>query len=314
MIKFGVTTIKQLSEMDLQAPRLVGAHLLLKLDGLDPGRSRMIRQRILMNILMPNSTGKTTWGNRFADIDEQLAPLLIKSFPTRLDCLDLGVSDGSTALDLFQRLASHQKLSYLMADINRYLFIRENRFVTDVCDDNGNLIQLVAGPCVIPISSLYHIHPLQLINRAFFLYGHLFRSKQVSMAWREQSLIKAHPPFIRYDLLASEVQKTLKSDPRLAFRLFDLFYPLDLSFDFVRMMNVLNRKKNHYGFDDSELGRGSQSVKRMVRESGLLLVGRTIPDSNGSVVTNATLFQKTPDSFRMIRRLGEGSEIEMIFI
>ena len=130
-------------------------------------------------------------GNRFSEIDEAVAAMLKQNFPQALECLDIGVSDGTTAVDLFARLRDIPGLSYVASDINECLYVRKGKLWTDVCDDAGLLIQVSIGPFAVPITSLRHMHPLQIVNRCIYFWNCHVGRKKVYEMWSQDIERKA---------------------------------------------------------------------------------------------------------------------------
>ena len=303
MLKLGITTLRQLEASHETSTRVIGAQLLLALNELDPARRAPLRKRILRSLLLPNTTGKTTWPGRFEAVDSDVAEILKAEHGADLSCLDLGVSDGSTALDLYRRLADVAELSYLMSDLNENVFIRRGRGCIDVCDDDGNPIQLTLGPFVVPLIQLSHLHPLQLVNRTLFGFGRA-RAAKIRRAFA------ASDGFERVSILSPEVQTALAEEPRLRFERLDLFRLPASQFDFVRIFNVLNLGDGAFGFPRELARRGLDSIAGAVREGGFLLVGRSVGTPDGGLRTDATLLRKSGTQLEVVRRFGQGSELE----
>ncbi len=312
MFKFGITTLEQLLNFDERYSRVIGAYLLLHLDDLDNETAFTLRDRIVRRLVLPNTTGKTTCPNRFTSIDKKVAEILKDQFPDSLFCLDIGVSDGTTAVELFEHLQDISRLTYVMTDINEYIYVREGRIWRDVCDDEGKLIQTSIGPFVIPITTLAHMHPLQLVNRALYLYNRVFRAKKVMR--RCLSIIRnlKESSFKRVSLLHPKVQSLISRDSRISFKRLDLFSPPSLYCDFLRIMNVLNLKSERFGFTEDQVICGLRSMIPLLNDSGCLLLGRTSHTSDDILVTNATLFRKKDSRLYCIQRFGSGSELEGI--
>lgn len=312
MFKFGITTLEQLLNFDERRSRIIRANLLLHLDDLDSETASMLRDRIVRKLVLPNTTGKTTWASRFASIDKDAAEILKDRFPDSLFCLDIGVSDGTTGVELFEHLQGISQLTYVLTDINEYIYIREGHIWTDVCDDEGKLIQASIGPFVIPITTLIHMHPLQLVNRALYLYNRVFRTKKVMQRCLSAIRNPKESGFKKVSLLHPKVRSLISRDPRISFRRLDVFSPPPLHCDFLRMMNVLNLKFDRSGFTKEQVVRGLRSTIPLLNDGGCLLLGRTSRTSEDKLVTNATLFEKKDRRLHCIRRFGSGSELEKI--
>lgn len=310
MLKRGIVSLGQLEAADPASTKQISGGLLLELDGsLDEHRCSL-RERVIRGLVLPNTTGKTTWSRRFEEIDAELAEIVRERFRDGLACLDLGVSDGTTALELFRCFEDIEGLRYTMTDMNGHFFIRKGPLATDVCDDDGRLVQFVVGPFVIPVTRLSHMHPLQLVNR--LLFGLAWsRRKRVQDDWRKNcSGTENRSRWKEVSLLVPEAQALLAEDPRVDFRRIDIFSPPSVEYQFVRIMNVLNLKRGEFGFSKEDATKGLRSVLGLVCDGGLLLVGRTSRPTRNEPVTRATLLEKRGTSLRAIRRFEGGSELE----
>lgn len=306
MFKTGITSLRRLLR-DPDTDKHISAGLLLEVED-DPGHADL-RQRIVRRIVLPNTTGKTTWPGRFREIDREIAPLLRSRFPEALSCLDIGVSDGVTALELYERLADVEKLSYRMTDLDEALHVRRRGPLVEAVDDDGSLIQATLGPFVVPVTTAAHVHPLQLVNRLLQLLFLRMLRPRTRRAWL-RSRERGDGGFRRIPLLAPEARAARERDPRLRFERLDVFAPPPLRCDFVRMLNVLNLREGPFGFSESAARAGLRAVAGLVAEGGLLLVGRTVRTPEAGDTTHATLFEKRGGKLAVLRRFGEGSELE----
>jgi chemotaxis methyl-accepting protein methylase len=309
MFKIGITTLQQLLRTDESCSRLIGAHLLMELDGLDAETAARQRERIIRRMILPNTTGKTTWKDRFKDLDEEVVRVLEARRADSLRCLDIGVSDGTTSLDLLSRLSQVGRLEYVMTDLNEALYIRKSGPWVDVCNDEGTLIQVVIGPFVVPVTHLRHMHPLQIINRLLYLYAAHVRRRGVARAWQTDRQMGTRI-FHSESLLAAEVQRVMGSNQHLRFERMDILSPSHRAseYDFVRVLNVLNLAQGGFGFSPSDARKGLKSVLSMVAPEGYLLVGRT--SGREEQIANATLLQEQGGRFVALKRFGTGSELE----
>lgn len=308
MFKTGITHIGQLRRHP-DTTKLVSAGLLI--DAASDPELDGIRERIVRGMILPNTTGKTTWSGRFREMDEEVAQLLKDRFGDAVACVDVGVSDGTTAIDLFDRLASLPGLRYVMSDLHEAVFVRRGRLLTVACDEDGNLTQVTFGPFVVPITTLAHMHPLQLVNRALYLLFSLWLRPRARRAW-QRSVKTGKGDFVRISLLSERARGRLRHDPRLRFHRLDIFDPPEMRCQFLRMMNVLNLRNGRFGFSAEEAARGVRTAASLLDEGGLLLLGRTVRTVTGGSVTDATLFEKSGGSLHVFRRFGRGSELESL--
>ena len=74
----------------------------------------------------------------------------------------------------------------------------------------------------------------------------------------------------------------------------NVFSPPEETYDFIRIMNVLNTCGDGFGFSDEKIVQACQIVLGLLRNGGFMLVGRT-HRVDGGFETNATLFQSHDD-------------------
>lgn len=312
MYKLGITSIKKLLATDEVVGRTINARLLLHLNELEDEKALMTFNRIIRRLELSNTCFKTTWKGRFDDIDEILVPVLRETFPQGPSVWDIGVSEGTTSVDLFRKIEDLPKLSLEMTDINEHIYIRDGRFRTDVCDDDGNLIQSTLGPFVIHTTGLSGMHRLVLINRILYHYLNRFAKPAIRRQWLRAQEAGEDGGFIKMSVLSPELQSVMASDRRVSFEKRDLFLPRADSFDFVRMMNVLNLGSKGYGFSEDDARRGLKAILPTVKEGGFLLIGRTTHTTGNFYINNATLYRKIDDEIRPVIRFGSGSEVEKL--
>jgi len=159
------------------------------------------------------------------------------------------------------------------------------------------------------VTRLSHFHPLQLVNRLLFTLARA-RRERVRTDWKQRSAGANGGAWKSASLLVPAAQSLVAHDARIDFKRIDLFDPPAGQYEFVRMMNVLNLEKGDFGFSRDQVEQGLRSVLGMVRDGGLLLVGRTTRPTRNEPVTRATLVEKDGNALRAIWRIAGGSELE----
>lgn len=311
MMKFGITKLDQLTAKTLPQHRQVSGALLIALDNReDIPRRDELRQEVIRRLVLKNKTGKTTWEDRFADLDAWLGVRLLKAYPEQLRVLDIGASDGTTSLELFGKLSTHGNLTFVSSDLNRDIWVSAGPIWQDVIDDDGKLIQTTLGPLVVPITDGVHINPLLLLNRAVFYYCSRFRKDMRHRIAAGEADAASGRSAVRFSLLSPKVQDLTEKDARFRFEKLDAFQiggpP---RFEFVRAMNVLNLNKDGFGFSRSEIARAASGIAAALVDGGRLLIGRSRPVGK-NFEHHATLFLRSGNRLKCEARYGDGSEVE----
>jgi hypothetical protein len=105
----------------------------------------------------------------------------------------------------------------------------------------------------------------------------------------------------------------LKDRPHVVVRRDDLLesLPTDLTgvADVIRIENVLRPDR----FSPSQLQHVAANVRQRCREGAILLVGRHKGKNQERSDTGSTFFRAEPGGFRVLERVGAGSEVEHFF-
>ena len=268
---------------------------------IDPARlTPDVEDRFFTDLKTYNNTFKRTASDRFRDIDDCCVRHFEGAGPKLREVLDIGVSSGSTTLDLSDRLrAAGQPVQIVGTDLSL----------------TGYLIPVMPGLRVLVDENG---HPLQ-----YEVFGKAIR------AWARRADYVTGMVLVRgllHFLCEDRVHRRLREhdgslrplqlvSPRLRDRADIRIEKNDIfsrtghfveRFDFIRAANILNLGY----FDETTLRRGFANVVSYLSGPGAwLLVART----NGA--TNAaTLFRVSPDGRRLlvVDRIGGGSEVERL--
>ncbi len=268
---------------------------------IDPARlTPDVEDRFFTDLKTYNNTFKRTASDRFRDIDDCCVRHFEGAGPKLREVLDIGVSSGSTTLDLSDRLrAAGQPVQIVGTDLSL----------------TGYLVSVMPGLRVLVDENG---HPLQ-----YEVFGKAIR------AWARRADYVTGMVLVRgllHFLCEDRVHRRLREhdgslrplqlvSPRLRDRADIRIEKNDIfsrtghfveRFDFIRAANILNLGY----FDETTLRRGFANVVSYLSGPGAwLLVART----NGA--TNAaTLFRVSPDGRRLlvVDRIGGGSEVERL--
>src|SRR4051794_17863771 len=157
--------------------------------------------------------------------------------------VDLGASDGSTSLDLIAKLPDFG--AYVIADLYLYAEVLERGRRLYLYDQAGECV-LVAGPRLVAWPGLSK--PVRL------LYGRLLRSADERRQERRRLL-----------LLNPEVQRLMRQDSRISYRVHDVFEPWDgTPPGVIKVANLLRRLY----FDDASIVRALRALHASLPEGG----------------------------------------------
>lgn len=275
----------------------ISAHDFYGLSGAPARADAHTERTFFSDIRLSNGTAKTTWPNRFDDLDKRLTGFLEDAGIRPGEVLDCAVSAGTGTVELANRLnAAGHAVRLTGTDLSLEVeLVEAGRNFRFLREKGGHLLQ----------AELFGLAIRPWNRRRDFLNGRFILSAVARAAYRAfgrdasgQSLQLLSPAA----LAASSI----------AFREADLFAPppgdMLARFDLVRAMNILNLAY----FDDATLRTGIARLAACMRGPGsLLLIGRTITGHG----TDATLFRMTEaGGFEVAFDFNAGSEISNLVL
>ena len=256
-----LSAISRRLAITLEDPRLLANGL----SALSPTRLSAI-----ISVLKFGTTFKTTNSGRHEHSNRYLLELYGSTQPS---ILDIGASDGSTALYLLQTLRGSFR-RYFVTDLN--LSVR--------CGEDGRGVVYFADQtdqCVLRVSKRWLAYTD--IGGAWFPLGPLARRLLAQSAavtdWREVLLVQP------------ELLELSERDPRIVVTTYDMFVPWTRERpDLIKIANVLNPSY----FSDLQL---AQALR--VQCSNLAPGGRLLIADNRDHLEKFTVFHKTPAGMRL---------------
>lgn len=277
--------------------------------GNDPDRDRLL-EHILCRFATANGTYKRTQSHRFDEFDAQVIQILRGRLDPGSRCAihDMAVSDGRTAVEFFQGLASIDcvELAFLATDAFADLMVVSSppKALAVVIDpESGAPVQIIRPPFVFNVERHESIL-LYPVNR-LVLDTILRTSVRVLLkrfAVRDPELKTAH---VR--LLSPECLQLLKADSRFHFERYSILEPAAERFNLVRAMNVLNRSY----FSEADLHLAAKNVHESLLPGGLFVTGSN--EDAGSPVDGA-VYERTQTGFRTLWVSGTGSQMDDILL
>lgn len=249
---------------------------------LEKVQSTSLFDNIVSTISNSNGTAKTSYENRFADLDEILLNF-IPSGPVTIH--DTAVSTGITSLELFSKFKEENEVTMNISDKYSYLYTKVFNTKQVFFDTNKELVFAYEN------GKLYSSQLTQVFKKSIEgfegLTGINYENSAIKIWLLNPKVLKAMNEniiqFIEYDLFSSEL-----SD----------------QFDVVRSMNILNTVY----FKETELMIALDNIYNSLKTNGIFLVGRTGLDN----INRATFYKKSNVGFTSFYKVNNGSEIEYL--
>jgi hypothetical protein len=227
---------------------------------------------------------------------------------------DWAVSSGITAAEWFTRLlADYPRLKFTASDWILFLIeaLRPETGDRYILEPDGTPIQYIRPPFVVSLTQPQHWFYAvnrRLQQRALRTWNDELASQfRIPADW--DGLADADPsvdapPFVlrRLPLLHPEV-KRLRSE-QFQIRRHSVFEALDQPVHMIRTMNILNRAY----FTDAQLRTAVAAVEASLQTGGVWIVGRTRIENPPQ--HDVTIYRKQPSGWKVLLRVGAGSEIE----
>ena len=309
MLKFGIWTHEQYLR-EGERRRYYGARVSYAL--LDVGSEPSAEQvrafeDIGFTLRTTNGTYRTTFRNRFRDVDAAAIHWMGKLFPAdaAIRIQDRAASHGLTSWEWAEplyRVFPNAELE--SSDLLQY-FIRLSfdNGETYIVEPDGQPLQYIKPPFVVGV---HHPEPRRypvnqwVASRARRRFANL----RLPEGWMKSSGGAGYT-VARIPYLHPEALKFSKTNPGFRFRERSVFEHTPGVCDVLRTMNILNKAY----FSDEQLAEGVRAVFDSLRPGGLWIVGRTLEE----VFTNhATFLRRKENGWEVLGRIGDGSEMEQL--
>jgi hypothetical protein len=297
----------------LQDPRLADtvSYQLLKDPALeDPAKHQDAEktfEAIVKHLRLSSGIYRSTWPNRFADLDPVVKEILCDVYGTAetgasLEVHDWAASDCRVSAEWAASLWKKFPAARVIAS-DLYLCLNEVSRGREafIFEPDGTPLQYVRPPFVVPLQKPIPAHyPFNrwLASRARKSL-HVARESVLGPAkkssWTVQPISLIHPA----------ARRLLAIDPRFEIRRHSIFTPLPQPCHAIRTMNIFNLGY----FSEDGLRAGAACVTGSLVDGGIWILGRTTQDIRPSV-NSVSIFQKNGSSLKLVRQLNGGSEIE----
>ena len=323
MLRFGIFNVDEFRQPP-HAPRIVRMAYTSRRVSLQllrtslPASAAELRvfQYLITYLRVSPGVYRTTYPGRFKDVDGVVNALLKERFPSgaALQIHDWAASDCLTSAEWAASLFElFPRVSVTASDL--LLFVVEATLPDGsifIVEPNGHPLQYVRRPFVVRLDPPEPI--LMLVNRwigrrALARFAAL--QLRIPAEWlesEEEQLATSAAVFRKLPLTHPEARLLAENEPRFTIRPHSAFEPLDRPAGVIRTMNIFNRSY----FPQERLREGARAVWKSLDAGGLWIVGRTAEDEDRR--NHASVLERTESGFRVVDRVGRGSEIEELVL
>ena len=291
------------SERRFAGPRV--AYNLLRI-GDNPSEDQIrLFEDISVTLRTSNGTFRTTFRNRFDDVDSACIGLLKQFFPSdaAIGVEDRAVSHGLTSCEWAKRLlpvfpAAEIEASDLLLQLLELSVDGGETFITEV---DGTPLQYIKPPFVV---SLHHPESWRNPMRRWVAARarQRFDALALPAAWVAQSQGPGYHirpiPYIH-----PEAAELARSDPRFTFRCRSVFERTSAPCHVLRTMNIFNRAY----FSTERLEEGCRAIFDSLQPGGIWVVGRTLEED---LTNRATFLRRAERGWQVLDRIGGGWDLE----
>lgn len=307
MLRFGIFKPNEyLRARDRQ--RIAGSRVSYDLldVGDDPTEQQIqIFEDISRTLRTSNGTYRTTFPNRFRDLDEVAIRWIKKSYcsDTELLAQDRAASHALTSWEWATKLFQAFPLAIFEASDTLFSVIRLSLpgGRTYFVEPGGQPLQFIKWPFVVSLQSReswrYPINRF-VAARAKRQFDRLPLPENWMESFGGAALRVSKIPYVHPKAL-----QLSQSNPKFQLRARSVFEHLPNSCHVLRTMNILNASY----FSSERLAEGINAAFHTVKVGGIWIVGRTFEEDFSNHVT---LFRREQNGWTVLERLGKGSEIE----
>lgn len=308
MLQLGILTVEQY-ERATERRRLSGsgvAFTLLKTG--DPATKDDVQrfEEISYRLRTSNGTTRMTFRNRMPDVDELARQLICHSYRADKEFVvqDRAASTCLTSTEWARQLLTvYPRMHFEASDMLLYLFrVSLPDGSAYIVEPTGQPLQYIKPPfavCLSPREPLRYPLNHLVVARA----KQKFRGLSIS---EELSTPSGHDQYQidRISCVHPEALTLQNENPRFTVRVRSVFERTP-GVEILRTMNILNLAY----FPTPRLIDGIQSAFLTVNPGGIWIVGRTHEEDSKNHVT---FFRRTEESWEILGRIGNGSEIEKL--
>jgi hypothetical protein len=280
-------------------------------------REITVFEALMQGLRLNSGIYRTTFHNRFRDLDPFVNELLAERFDAAaaIEVHDWAASDCLTSSEwAASLLALFPNARLTASDLTLFLVEVAWNGHALIQERDAKPLQYLSPPFLVYVN-----RPEQrprmltriLIRQAQSVVAELKSSLTIPEEWLDsESDMLSLPPYQlrKLPVVHPEAAAFRARNTRFLIMRHSAFDVLPQPADVIRSMNIYNISY----FDSVQLAAGARAVWRSLRPGGLWIVGRTWQEQPPS--HNVSIFEKTNSGFELVRRYGEGSEIESIVL
>ncbi len=307
MFRFGIYTQEQYARLgagrQFSGSRV--AYNLLKLPDTPTPDDIRIFEDISFTLQTTNGTFRTTFRDRFRDIDALSLKLLeTRSREAPLEVQDRAASHALTAWEWAEALFQvFPNTEFIASDI--LLFLVELALETGetyIVEPNGRPLQYIKPPFVLSLLLEPRRYPVNcwMARRARRRFDRLglpenWMETDSGPGYRVTKISYIHPSAVAFG----------KRNPRFQVRVQSVFDATPQACDVLRTMNIFNASY----FPAEQISKGFAAVFESLRPGGMWIMGRTLEEDFSNHVT---FFERQERGWRVRERIGQGSDLESL--
>lgn len=314
MFRTGIWRAAALKELETSRRFRPVSYRLLKDVTPENPDSIQVFEHIVRWLRLSSGIWRTTYPERFADVDREMSRLLPQIFGTRpIEIHDWAASDCLASAEWAEKLAVDVPAARLVAsDLLLHLVEVSRGSEAFITEPDGTPLQYVRPPFVVSLQE-----PAPLFYPVNRLLAALARSRSVQIRDMLQLCRWPDSPTKPVSLAAWTAERISLIHPRarqrvaagsgFEIRTHSVFTPLTSPCQVIRTMNIFNRKY----FGEPMLREGARCVHESLEEGGIWVIGRTVEEKRPTR-NCASIFQKADGAFRLLFQLNGGSEIDPV--
>lgn len=287
------------------------AYTLLKTSLPATAREIEVFEKVILSVQLSSGVFRTTFRNRFADIEETIQQILREYFNREqaLNVQDWAASDILASKEWADLLLKDFPQAKLTASDYILYLIEASRHEHEyfIFEPDGTPLQYIRAPFVLPLTHKESlVYPVNMLLRQICLsrlsllseavrtlkWQDIFDNKlQERYGWELKKLLLIHPEAMNFNY----------QEPRFNICFHDVFTPLAEPCHVLRTMNIYN----HCYFPEERLQKGFQAVMASLVEGGIWIVGKTFMVDHKNHVS---IYRKENNRLRLIETIGNGFE------
>jgi len=262
---------------------------------------------ICITLRTSNGTFRTTFRNRFKDVDAAAMQWIERSFDPAapLYVQDRAVSSGLTSYEWAQGLLQNFphaqfEASDLLAELLELSFDNGETYIVE---PNGTPLQYIHAPYVV---ALYH--PESWRNPRLRWVSVQAKKRFDQLPLPADWMKTASGPGYRVGRISCvhpEAQLLARTNPGFRFQVRSVFDRMPGACHVIRTMNILNASY----FSQEQLREGVRTVFDSLKPGGMWIVGRTLEED---LSNHVSFFRRLEKNWEVLGHVGKGWELEAL--